>query len=104
MALSGKSGKSGKGKIVGKRHKTHKPLSPTTMITKPALRRIARRGGITRVSSDSYEVMNSALLSYLRTLLSKANTHVEHGKRKTVSVTDVAYALKHMGTRIMGFY
>merc|ERR1712179_89075 len=101
-AVSGKL-KSGKGKTSAKRHRNVRSQSASVGIAKPALRRLARRGGITRVSHDSYDVMNRALTQYLKKLLENTNCYTSHGKRKTVTVTDVAYALKHMGTRIVGF-
>jgi histone H4 len=57
MSGQGGKGKSGKvaGKTGGKRHtkRSTKPVSEG--ITKPAIRRLARRGGVKRISSFIYD-------------------------------------------------
>jgi histone H4 len=51
----GKGGKGGYGKVGGKRHQK-KAMRETIMgITKPAIRRLARRGGVKRISTHIYD-------------------------------------------------
>ena len=54
-AGKGKGGKAVAGKTGGKRHtkRSTKPVSEG--ITKPAMRRLARRGGVKRISSFIYD-------------------------------------------------
>lgn len=52
--MAGKGGKGGKGygKVGAKRHKANRALKETILgVTKPAIRRLARRGGVKRISS-----------------------------------------------------
>ncbi|KAF6159633.1 hypothetical protein GIB67_034595 [Kingdonia uniflora] len=75
MSGRGKGGK-GLGKGGAKRHR--KVLRDNIQgITKPAIRRLARRGGVKRIS--------------------------EHARRKTVTAMDVVYALKRQGRTLYGF-
>nr|XP_021500552.1 histone H4-like [Meriones unguiculatus] len=77
MSGRGKGGK-GLGKGGAKRHR--KVLRDNIQgITKPAIRRLARRGGVKRIS------------------------YTEHAKRKTVTAMDVVYALKRQGRTLYGF-
>ncbi|MBN3279982.1 H4 protein, partial [Polyodon spathula] len=63
-------------------------------ITKPAIRRWARRGGVKRISGLIYEETSSVLTVFLENVIRDAVTDTEHTKRKTVTTIDVVYALK----------
>jgi histone H4 len=98
--------------------------------TKPAIRRLARRGGVKRISGLIYEetrgvlklFLESALLlirpwcvahcwpvqlpltSFFRPdVIRDSVTYTEHSKRKTVTALDVVYALKRQGRTLYGF-
>ena len=102
MAGRGKVGK-GYGKVGAKRH-TKKSLKETIMgITKPAIRRLARRGGVKRISSLIYEETRNVLRSFLENVIRDSVTYTEHAKRKTVTALDVVYALKRQGRTLYGF-
>ncbi|KAJ7815688.1 hypothetical protein B0H13DRAFT_1663934 [Mycena leptocephala] len=75
-------------------------------ITKPALRRFARRGGVKRISGLIYEDMRGALRIFLEGVLRDAALYTEHGYRRvqsTVTQLDVIYALKRSGRTLYGF-
>ena len=102
----GKSGKGvgkGIGKIAAKRNsrKTARPLLEG--ITKPAIRRLARRGGVKRISSLVYEETRHVLRGFLEGVIRDSVTYTEHAKRKTVTAMDVVYALKRQGRTLYGF-
>jgi histone H4 len=100
----GKGGKSGYGKVGAKRHTTKKSLKETIMgITKPAIRRLARRGGVKRISSLIYEESRNVLRGFLENVVRDSVTYTEHAKRKTVTALDVIYALKRQGRTLYGF-
>ena len=63
-------------------------------ITKPAIRRLARRGGVKRISGLIYEETRGVLKVFLENVIRDAVTYTEHARRKTVSVHDVLAALK----------
>ena len=91
-------------------------------ITKPAIRRLARRGGVKRISGLIYEETRGVLKIFLENVRtthrlspSRASaylsvqvirdsvTYTEHAKRKTVTALDVVYALKRSGRTLYGF-
>ncbi len=72
-------------------------------ITKPAIRRLARRGGVKRISALIYDEVRSVLRSFLDNVVRDAVTYTEHARRKTVTAMDVVYALKRQGRSLYGF-
>ena len=101
MSGRGKGGK-GLGKGGAKRHR--KILRDNIQgITKPAIRRLARRGGVKRISGLIYEEVRAVLKSFLESVIRDAVTYTEHAKRKTVTSLDVVYALKRQGRTLYGF-
>lgn len=72
-------------------------------ITKPAIRRLARRGGVKRISGEIYEETRARLKMNLERVIRDAVTYAEHAKRKTVTVLDVVYSLKRSGQTLYGF-
>ena len=61
---SGKGGK-GLGKIGAKRHAKKQARAVIDGITKPAIRRLARRGGVKRISSFIYDDTRTVLRNFL---------------------------------------
>lgn len=72
-------------------------------ITKKDIRRLARRGGVKRISDGIYGEARGALMSFLRTVIHDAAAYTTHDQRKTVSAVDVIYALKNHGRTLYGF-
>ena len=72
-------------------------------ITKPAIRRLARRGGVKRISGTIYEETRNTLRSFLENVIRDTVTYTEHSRRKTVTAMDVVYALKRQGRSLYGF-
>jgi histone H4 len=100
---SGKGGAKGGGKFASK-GKRHRPSVNAVMgITKPAIRRMCRRGGIKRIGGLVYEETRAVLNTWLENVIRDAQTYTEHGKRKTVTAMDVTYALKRQGQTLYGF-
>ncbi|GMF67624.1 unnamed protein product [Aspergillus oryzae] len=98
MSGRGKGGK-GLGKGGAKRHR--KILRDNIQgITKPAIRRLARRGGVKRISAMIYEETRGVLKTFLEGVIRDAVTYTEHAKRKTVTSLDVVYALKRQGREL----
>lgn len=60
-------------------------------ITKPAIRRLARRGGVKRISGLIYEETRGVLKIFLENVIRDSVTYTEHAKRKTVTALDVVY-------------
>ena len=101
MSGRGKGGK-GLGKGGAKSHR--KVMRENILgITKPAIRRLARRGGVKRISGLIYDETRSVLKTFLDGVVRDAVTYTEHAKRKTVTAMDVVYALKRQGKTLYGF-
>jgi histone H4 len=72
-------------------------------ITKPAIRRLARRGGVKRIGGDVYEEVRCAMKVFLSDVIRDAITYTDHGRRKTVTALDVVHALRRQGHTLYGF-
>ena len=95
-------GAAGGGRGGAKRHR--KVLRDNIQgITKPAIRRLARRGGVKRISGLIYEETRGVLKVFLENVIRDAVTYTEHARRKTVTAMDVVYGLKRQGRTIYGF-
>lgn len=83
MSGRGKGGK-GLGKGGAKHHR--KVLRDDIQgITKPAIRRLARRGGVKRISGLIYEETRGVLKVFLENVICDSVTYTEHARRKTVT-------------------
>jgi histone H4 len=71
-------------------------------VTQGAIRRLARRGGVKRISNLMYEETRSNLKVFLEGVIRRAVTMTDCAQRKTVSANDVVYALRLMGRPIYG--
>ncbi|KAF3935556.1 hypothetical protein ABW19_dt0202739 [Dactylella cylindrospora] len=98
-------GKQGRGLGVGLGAIRHRGILRDNIngVTKPAIRRLARRGGVKRISGGIYEEIRGVVKKRLEDILRDCVAYCEHAKRKTVTVTDVIFALKRIGTPIYGF-
>ena len=61
-------------------------------ITKPAIRRLARRGGVKRISGLIYEETRGVLKVFLENVIRDAVIYTEHAHRKTLTAMDVISA------------
>uniref|UniRef100_A0A1I8PWA9 Histone H4 n=1 Tax=Stomoxys calcitrans TaxID=35570 RepID=A0A1I8PWA9_STOCA len=96
------TGGKGLGKDGAKRHR--KVLRDNIQgITKPAIRHLARRGGVKRISGLIYEETRGVLKVFLENVIRDAVNYTEHAKRKTITAMDVVYALKRQGRTLYGF-
>lgn len=72
-------------------------------ITKPAIRRLARRGGVKRISGQVYDDVRLALKDFLKTVINDATIYCEYAKRKTVTAGDVVNSLRKNGRTLYGY-
>lgn len=92
----------GKGKHGARRH-GRKQRPAIQGVTKPAIRRLARRGGVKRISGMVYEETRTVLRCFVEKVLKDAITYTEYANRKTVTSMDVVYALKRQGRTLYGY-
>ena len=66
-------------------------------VTKPSIRRLARRGGVMRMSDKVYKEARAVIDYWLDKSVRDAIMLCVHSHRKTVSVADAKVALKKNG-------
>ncbi|CAG8549380.1 13500_t:CDS:2 [Acaulospora morrowiae] len=100
-------GKGGKGLGKGGKVSTqrHRKLLRENIkgITKPDIRRLARRGGVKRISAAIYDQARSALKDFLTDTLRDVVSYLEYERKKTIGVMEVLLALKRRGKTLYGF-
>ena len=94
------SGLSGVGKVIRHRRVIRDNLEG---ISKASIRRLARRGGVKRLSGMMYPVIRGSLQQFLQRIVQTAVIYCSHARRKTITVYDIIYALKHDGRALYGF-
>ena len=80
---AGKGGKGGKGlgKVGAKKRIRKIARENIQGITKPAIRRLARRGGVKRLTGLVYDETRNVLKSFLEGVVRDAVTYTEHARR-----------------------
>lgn len=87
-----------------KRHQKRRPALEDSIlgVTNKAIRRLARRGGVKRMSGLIYEEVRTTLKKdFLEPVIRDAVYYTEHAKRKTVTANDVIMALKRRGHTLL---
>jgi histone H4 len=72
-------------------------------VTAGSIRRLARRGGVKRISGLVYEEVRGVLRSFVDGVVRDATSYTEYSKRRTVTALDVVHALKKRGKMIYGY-
>jgi histone H4 len=72
-------------------------------ITRGSIRRLARRGGVKRISGELYDEVRDVLKSFVDGVVRDAVAYTEHAKRRTVTAVDVVNALRKRGKLIYGY-
>jgi histone H4 len=97
-----KGQKSGAAKGVAKR--TKKTVAGNVAsISKGSIRRLARRGGVKRISASIYEDARAVMKSFVESVVRDATAYTEHAKRRTVMAVDVIHALRSKGRMLYGY-
>jgi histone H4 len=90
-------------KTLHKRHRRMVLRDASSDISKADIRRLARRGGVKRISGVVYGYTRAVLKIFLEKIIGTAVIYTEHSKRKTVNVHDIIHSLKHHGRVLYGF-
>jgi histone H4 len=94
---------SGKSHLFVAKHHRKPQSSAIQNLSKQAIRRLARRGGVKRMSSTVYDEIRVALKQYLEKLIRDAILYAEHGRRRTMTAMDVVYASKRQNRTLYGY-
>ncbi|KAI4125665.1 MAG: hypothetical protein LQ347_005292 [Umbilicaria vellea] len=99
-----KTGAGGRGLGKGGARRHRKIIKDTIRgITKGDIRRMARRGGVKRISGQIYEDVRSAMKDRMSRIIQDCVFILDNSGRKTISVSDVIFALRRIGTPVYGF-
>ena len=103
--MTGSKGKSPSRPAKGgnKRHKqVHRDVNKG--ITKPALRRLARRGGVKRIAHQCYDDARNLVRSFVESVVyySVIYKSTRGKKAKVIGLKDVVFALKRRGNALVG--
>uniref|UniRef100_A0A914Q7L5 Histone H4 n=1 Tax=Panagrolaimus davidi TaxID=227884 RepID=A0A914Q7L5_9BILA len=85
-----------KGRKIMRRKKTE--IDGNSGMSLPAIKRLARRAGVKRISSEIDKEARQALKDFVASVMKDAIILTVYAKRNTVTVMDVIYALKKRGT------
>jgi histone H4 len=103
MAGKGKVGKHASKSGAKRQVKNSKLELPEGLVTNGAIRRLARRGGVKRISHTSHQGVREFIDDFLERIVRDSLTYCEHGKRLTITAMDVVYALKKNGRVLYGY-
>ena len=72
-------------------------------ISKGDIKRLARKGGVIRVSTDIYTETRDSIRLFLKHIVKKSLVYMLAAKRKTCRPLDLVMALKKYGRSLYGF-
>jgi histone H4 len=99
--MSGTFAEKGKKTLYRRHRRVYRDASLS--ISNADIRRLARRGGVKRISGLVYGYTREILKRYLETIIHTAIIYTQHSCRKTVSVRDIVHSLKHNGRVMYGY-
>lgn len=79
------------------------PKETSSGAGKAGIRKLARRGGVKRISGSVYDETRGVLRAFLEGVVRDSVAYSEHARRKTVTTTDVVFALKRRGYPLYGY-
>jgi histone H4 len=72
-------------------------------LSKPAIKRLARRGGVKRIGGLVYPTTRNIARAFLSKMMRAAVIFADHTHRKTITAADIVYGLKRAhGTTVYG--
>ncbi|CAD8145345.1 unnamed protein product [Paramecium pentaurelia] len=73
------------------------------LISNGDIRRLARRGGVKRISSDVYELSKLYMKLYISNILRDSMIYANYSGRATILADDICRAAKRAGQTAIGF-
>jgi histone H4 len=98
-----KGKRSGESKGAGSKRLKKVVSNSVRGVTSPAIRRLARRAGIKRISGLLYDEVRGVLKSFVESVVKDSIAYTEAARRKSVSASDVVHALRRRGKSIYGY-
>ena len=85
------------------KRKIRREKYPIQGITNGSIRRLARRGGVKRISGFIYDDARIILKKFVQQIIQDSISLSEYSKRKTVTAMDIIYSLRKLGKNIYGY-
>lgn len=85
------------------RRRLEKGKGSSRGITKPSLKRVARRAGVKHITAQVLKDLPIVIREFVAKNVGNAALYTQHSRRHTISCLDVTTALKHLGRPIYGF-
>lgn len=89
-------------KTAGKAAPKRVQVEKSGTISNPGLRRLARKGGVKRVSEQTFDQGRLMVQEFIDQVVKDAVLMSEAAKRKTVTSSDIGYSLKRNGFTLYG--
>jgi histone H4 len=93
-----------KGKSASSGKRVKKVLKEnSSSITNGSIKRLARRGGVKRISKNVYDEVRGLIRGFVDGVVRDATAFTEARKSKTVALSDVVASLRGKGRQVYGF-
>lgn len=92
--------KAGKG-LAKSEAKRHSRKVASDIISRPALRRIAHRGGVKRIAGNTYEIAREDIENFMHNVIKSAVQCVNYAKRHTMMKKDIQFALARFDRHVL---
>jgi histone H4 len=86
----------------GNKRNLHRGHAPG--MSKSAVRRLARKAGVKRISESIYDETRLSLRTFLNEIIRSAAAYAVHANRKTITLNDIHFALKFHGHTLYGLH
>jgi histone H4 len=103
MAGRGKNAKQASKGNAKRTSKVTGSIAITGAVSNGAIRRLARRGGVKRISITTHDHVRDYIDDFLGRIVRDSLTYTEHRKALTITALDVVYALKKNGRVLYGY-
>ena len=80
--------------------KRHRKMG-SDIISRPALRRIAHRGGVKRIAGNTYEIAREDIENMMHNVIKSAVQCVKYAKRHTLMKKDIQFALARFDRHVL---
>jgi histone H4 len=97
-AATKKSGSTSRKEKIRKAHKVNPPVEH--LLRGPAIKRLARRAGVKRMSDRTYNAARLITCQFLKRVVNHAVLVMKHADRKTVKSVDVMFALQQLNRAV----
>lgn len=75
----------------------HRLIRQKNNLSGGEVRRLARRAGVRRMSTNMKQSVNDILRGFVTLVVRRAATYAEHANRRTITLNDITYSLKSNG-------